>query len=295
MAFGKGFQAKQAVMTAEFIREQRADIVKAFQSKVLSLKDQVAVLEARLKNITQEISKHFMEREKSIEYLEIALSERQKEIDANGRALNKLKADFEKSRAQMEAGVKAGIDEYDKKIVSNEALLRAVREREAIAASIEARVEESGIKLGLIQEDISKEKKELENRVRIFEKAKGDYEAAKISLDGERTAIRREAEVLKLNRESYESKKQELQELIAAKETLTKQADISIAKLQEETEKSLQVLREQQRLSKTNTEIITKIAERENKAKAWEMALRNKQSELDKREDNLKKAEAQVA
>ena len=282
-------------MKEEFIRQPPPDILKAFQSKVLSLKDQVAVLEARLKNITQEISKHFMEREKSIEYLEIALSERQKEIDANGRALNKLKADFEKSRAQMEAGVKAGIDEYDKKIVSNEALLRAVREREAIAASIEARVEESGIKLGLIQEDISKEKKELENRVRIFEKAKGDYEAAKISLDGERTAIRREAEVLKLNRESYESKKQELQELIAAKETLTKQADISIAKLQEETEKSLQVLREQQRLSKTNTEIITKIAERENKAKAWEMALRNKQSELDKREDNLKKAEAQVA
>ena len=295
MAFGKGFQTKQAVMTAEFIREQRSDIVKEFQSKVLALKDQIATLETRRKNIEEEISKHFLSREHDIEALEIALKEKQKGIDADGRALNKLKSEFEKHRAQMEASVRSSINEYDKKIVSNEAILKATREREAIVVAVGARIEEGGRKLGEIQSDIDRKSKALDQRIKEFEKEKGNYEAAKVSLESERTSIKREAQVLKLNRESYESKRQELEQLTAEFKAAKESAEVETARLKEETEKSIQVLKEQQRISKTNTEIITKIAERENKAKAWEMALRNKQSELDKREENVKKAEAQVA
>ena len=158
-----------------------------------------------------------------------------------------------------------------------------------------ARIEEGGRKLGEIQSDIDRKSKALDQRIKEFEKEKGNYEAAKVSLESERTSIKREAQVLKLNRESYESKRQELEQLTAEFKAAKESAEVETARLKEETEKSIQVLKEQQRISKTNTEIITKIAERENKAKAWEMALRNKQSELDKREENVKKAEAQVA
>lgn len=297
---GHGFarSENQNPMDPEYVKLQRAEVIKKYQDKVLALKSEINELQESKAILDSNLKNAFIAERSNVEELERKARERKEAADQEASIVRGLREDFEAEKKQTEEALAVREKDVQEKLEQNRNMLDAInaahdRERtlalknaeeakaiEATKAELQNRI------LVLSQDRLSLEAEQLILRnAQAGQKSMNDVLAAKqLEISEMREAVQRASD-------EVEKRSSEVEAQLAVAQEAGREADQAILTLKELKAKtdadSVAVKLERQKLSEWERQLTIR-----EKAFNNESAIRKR--DLDDRESRIKSLEAKL-
>jgi chromosome segregation ATPase len=289
--FQGGFEATAPVITAEAIREQRADQVRKHQAVIAELEKKAKDLGERLLNLDREIEEAYKSRDERFRADEKAISLQRSQVDGREirlgqdiEAFNREKAAWKAQNAKERAEIRALID-------SNDSILEGIRAQRADMEALAKRVDDYGLRVSAKDGDLKAREDRLVQAQNLYEKNMGDLQALELRVRQQRQELKIELDTMTVQRATFAETQARLETLKKEAEEATAQAREDLAKLSEEKENLLIIQRKNTEQLNDIKNGLAKLADEDARLKTWERALSAKAGVLDTRERNIKEAE----
>ena len=287
-----GNKEKQNIITPETVKANASAYVKNLHKQADDLRQEIASLEDRLKNLKPEIDKAFKSREVAIVKKEEQVASKLAEVDEKESKLSVKETKLKESQRLVAADrihLQKYIDEKEKanEKVANDLLvdktsLESVRETLNKTIDIyRQRINEVDVLAG----DVRDEKK-------VFQNEKDDWNAKEKDLTSRENKMAESEKVLDAKRFLSDKKEKDLIELREKIRLEKIECDEALEKLKEEQAKNRQILalnevKEADALKASQIQV-----DERNQLNIFKKILEAKEAALQRRESNLKQLEA---
>jgi hypothetical protein len=295
-----GFAKAEPVnpMDPEYVKLQRADVIKKYQDEVAALKLQVEELEAKKKALASEIMGAFSAERAKIEELEMIARARKESADQEVSVIRGLREKFESEKKSVEYDFSVREKEIEANIQRNRNMLDAInaaheKERalalknaEELKSMKDERAELEAMILKLGQDRINLEADQL-----IVKNAQADQARREEEINLKMKLLSDETAVINREKEALANMRLEIEAKDAVAQEAGRSADISIATLKElkakTDEETLSLRAERQKLSEWERQLTIR-----EKAFNNDSAVRKR--DLDDRESRIKSLESKL-
>ena len=294
-----GFQSgPQSTLNSDYVKEQRAEVVKKHHDQVLAIKKEIAVLENKKASIEADLAVAFKDRLALVESRESAIKTSDKELTDKTIATNSAKEVLERAQAEFETSTENRLNEIRAETRKNESLLSALSEQKAAFEAIEQKNKESEVVLAAREKDLQSQESLLAHREADIESEIGKLQAIKSSIDPTLAEINSKRQALSVQQQSVNADINFLNGLLEAVKNEKALNESILSELKTEKQNASKAVKENLDILRDIKSREVLIKENENKVKVWEQSskadISNKTRELDEREARIKKLEAQV-
>ena len=255
-------------LSAEYVKEQRAEVVAKHQNQVQKIKDEILVLEGKKASLKTDLALAFKERQTLVEQRENAQKQSQVGVDLSIITLNKQKESFLNEKETAERAHEERLLELRAETRKNESILRGIEARRGTIDENTKRVNDYGLRVAAEEDKLKNFEKKLWVKETDLRDREGKLKAQLSGIENQKEGIKAQMSVLAIARTANAKDITELKEL--------RDSLISIKKQSEEATQELVLEREKNESIRTNQEYERQIKDLETKLKDYKNKLKRK-------------------
>jgi chromosome segregation ATPase len=282
-------------LSADYVKEQRKEVVEAYQKKLEKLKAEYDDLMAKKATIEVDLKVAFEARFKKVEQEEKRLKDVDHVVSGNVMKLESLKSEHREAVKALEKANMEALEVLKEETKKSKSILESAAKREESTDKAIARFDEYSKTVTEKEEWLNKRSEALDKREKDLNNRQGEISAEVGRYQEVRDKIRTEQDMLALNRDANRKQLEQISSERSELMQIRQQVKDETTQLRIDREENQRLARTNADTAKSNRILQRKNEEKEDQLKIWESEYNVRKANLDLRQRNIEAWEKATA